>query len=448
MSKRKTAAKRALLIDDDRSILTTLDIHLSDLGYETHCATSGALALELIEKTDPIVVLLDLRLPDIDGLEVLRKIIDSGRRVYVVVITAYAAIDTAVQAIKEGAFDYVPKPFSPDQITHVLRKIEKMWALESQIDSLKGIIREGEIITRSSRMRKILETARQVSDSNATVLISGDSGTGKGVLARLIHGWSSRNEADFITVNCAGLQESLLESDLFGHVKGSFTGALRDKTGKLELADGGTVFLDEVSDLSPAVQAKFLHFLQHREFEKIGQPKPIQVDVRVISATNHDLGEMVSEGQFRQDLYFRINVVEILIPPLRERPEDIEIIADHYLKRFARVNGKPAEGFSEEATLILNSYPWPGNVRELINVVERCTILSREKVITAGDLPPYLVEYKQRTHESVDLKTLAELEKDHIRLVLARSHSLEEAAHRLGIDPATLWRKRKKYLLN
>ena len=439
--------KKVLLIDDDRGILTTVKIHLDDLGYETYCANSGALGLEFFNKFDPSVVLLDLRLPDMDGLDLLRKVLESERRVYVIIITAYASIDTAVQAIKEGAFDYLSKPFSPDQLTHVLGMVERLSSLESQIDSLKGVIREGEIITRNSRMRAILDSARQVADSDATVLISGESGTGKGVLARLIHAWSARNEKEFITVNCAGLQESLLESDLFGHVKGAFTGALRDKTGKLELADGGTVFLDEISELTPAIQAKFLHFLQYREFERLGQPKPVRVDVRVISATNRKLDEMVSGGQFRQDLFFRLNVVEIHIPPLRERPEDIELIVDRYLKRFARVSGKPVKEFSEEAALLLNSYPWPGNVRELINVVERCTILSLHKVISAGDLPASLGESNPQAPGSVELKSLSDLEKEHIRLVLARSKSLEEAAGILGIDPATLWRKRKRYHL-
>lgn len=444
--------KRILLIDDDRNILTTLVIHLEDMGLEVRTAHTGAKGLADFKKWRPEIVFLDLKLPDTDGLAVLQEIVDSGAPSYVVIITAYAAIDTAVKAIKLGAFEYLPKPFTPAQITHLIEMILRVEALESEVrtlrDQLKGVVREGEFITRNQKVRKLLLTARQVADSNANVLISGESGTGKGMLARLIHDWSPRQEAPFITVDCTALQENLLESDLFGHVKGAFTGALRDKTGKLETADGGTVFLDEISELSPPIQAKLLHFFQHREFEKVGDPQMIPVDVRVIAATNRDLEELVRENLFRQDLFFRINVVEIFMPPLRERPEDIPFLAEHYLKRFARENRRSIKKITQPALRRLQAYPWPGNIRELVNVVERGTILSQTEQLTPEDLPPHIVDYAPRRSDAGPLKTIEAVERDHIEQVILHTESMEEAARILGIDPATLWRKRKKYHLD
>jgi NtrC-family two-component system response regulator AlgB len=264
------------------------------------------------------------------------------------------------------------------------------------------------------------------------------------MLAELIHKWSQRREQPFVTVNCAVLQESLLESDLFGHVRGAFTGAVKDKPGKLEVADSGTVFLDEIAEMTPAVQTKLLHFLQHREFERVGDVKPRQVDVRVIAATNRDLEEMLADGSFRSDLYYRLNVVELSLPPLRERPEDIELIAADHLQRFARIHNKPAENFDPEAMRLLQNYRWPGNIRELVNLVERCAILSAGGQITSADLPDHILNSVQGKTSPSPFPTLAELERDHIRKVLASTASLEEAAQTLGIDPTTLWRKRKR----
>ncbi len=440
----RRAVKKALIIDDDRSILTTLEIHLQDLGYETLTATNGKSGLLLYEESRPDIVLLDLHLPDRDGLEILGEIRRIGHRSFVVVITAHAAIDTAVQAIKNGAFDYVPKPFGADQITHVLQMIERFAALEDEVDSLRGIVREGELVTGNRAMRKMLNVARKVAETDAGVLLRGESGSGKGVLASLIHRWSQRREEPFVTVNCAALQENLLESDLFGHVRGAFTGAIKDKPGKLEVADGGTVFLDEIAEMAPQVQAKLLHFLQHREFERVGEVKTRQVDVRVIAATNRELEEMIEDGSFRSDLYYRLNVVELSIPPLRERPEDIELIADQHLKRFAAIHNKPAEGFDNEAMRALQKYTWPGNVRELMNLVERCTILSSTSRITLKALPKHVSDYSFTDKSSEPCLTLAELEREHIRKVLTSASSLDEAARTLGIDPTTLWRKRKR----
>lgn len=444
--------KKVLVIDDDKNILTTLRVHLEDIGMEHAAAVTGKEGFEIFKQVKPDIVLLDLKLPDMDGLEVLKEIVAASTKAYVVIITAYATIETAVKAVKMGAFDYLPKPFTPAQITHVLEKIERMHDLESQVELLKekvkGIVREGDFITRSRKVRAILKAARQVAESNANILISGESGTGKGVLARLIHDWSPRKEGPFVTVDCTVLQENLLESDLFGHVRGAFTGAIRDKAGKLELANGGTVFLDDVADMSPAIQAKFLHFLQYHEFERLGDTKTLHLDVRVIAATNRDLEELVHEKLFREDLFYRLNVVQIFMPPLRERAEDIQLLAEYFLEKFRKENNKHIKGMTEETVEILHSYPWPGNIRELINVIERGSILARHDRLTPEYLPPYLKNYKSREGSAKKLLSLPEIEKAHIREVLLRTGSMEEAAQILGIDPSTLWRKRKKYHLD
>ena len=444
--------KKILLIDDDHNILTTLQIHLEDTGMKIILAETGSKGLELFKQEKPEIVLLDLKLPDMDGLKVLGEIIRSEIKAYVVIITAFATIDTAVQAIKMGAFDYLPKPFTPEQITHHMQMIAKVHGLESEVetlkDQLKGIIREGDFITRNRDVRNILKMGRKVADTDASVLISGESGTGKGVLAGLIHTWSPRNEGPFVGVNCTALQENLLESNLFGHVKGAFTGAVRNKKGKLELAEGGTVFLDEVSEMSAAVQAKLLHFLQHKEFERLGDTQMIRVDARIIAATNRDLEELVQENMFRQDLFFRLNVIELFLPPLRERPEDISLIAEHYLGQFATLNNKNIKGITEQVLNSFQSYPWPGNIRELINVIERGTILSQNDRLTMEDLPSHIINYEPETPRTRKLQTIAEAEKSHIKKVLLHTSSIEEAARVLGIDPATLWRKRKKYQID
>ncbi|MBD3307453.1 response regulator [candidate division KSB3 bacterium] len=440
--------KNVLIIDDDKNILTTLQIHLEELDLAVQTATTGAEGIELFREHKPELVFLDLKLPDQDGLAVLEQIVNTEIQTDVIIVTAFATIDTAVKAIKMGAFDYLPKPFTPAQIDHLVAIVQKMRSMEAEIRSLKGLVQEGDLITRNPNMRTILKMARQVAESNATVLISGESGTGKGLLARLIHDWSLRADQPFITVDCAVLQENLLESDLFGHKKGAFTGALQDKVGKLTLADGGTVFLDEISEMAPKIQAKFLRVLQHKEFERLGDPTSLQVDVRVITATNKDLEELVEEGDFRQDLFFRLNVVEINLPPLRDRIEDIEILADHYLHRFAKLNNKPITEISAEALKALQVYSWPGNIRELVNVIERGTILCQGKRLTLADLPQHLADSKAQKRSQETLQSIAEVEKAHIQRVLAYTASMEEAAKILGIDPATLWRKRKKYHLD
>ena len=440
--------KTVLVIDDDRNILTTLQVYLEDRGMQVATAASGTEGLEWLRRETPDLVLLDMKLPDRDGLAVLREIVAAGIQAPVVMITAYATVETAVQAVKMGAFDYLPKPFVPGQLDLVLQRLQRFVDMEAEIAALRGIFSQGGILTRSRRMRRILQGARQAAEAQATVLISGESGTGKGLLAGLIHEWSPRGQGPFVTVDCAALQENLLESDLFGHVRGAFTGAARDKVGKLQLAEGGTVFLDEVSEIPPAIQGKLLRFLQNREFERLGDPRPRTVDVRVIAATNKDLEELVHDGAFREDLYFRINVLELFLPPLRERPEDIPLLAEHYLQRSARLNDKRVVPITAEAMARLQAYPWPGNIRELVNTMERCVIMSGVGPLDIEGLPPGIANYKPPNGSTTCLASLAEMEKAHIREVILQTGSLEEAARVLGIDPATLWRKRKRYQLD
>jgi two-component system, NtrC family, response regulator AlgB len=437
-----------LIVDDDRSIVTTLEIYLEELGFSVYSASTAAKGLALLKCYHPEIVFLDLKLPDQNGLDVLKEMMACDPNCAVIIITAYAAIDTAVRAVKMGAFDYLPKPFTPAQITRVIEMIKRVNNLESQVRRLKGITLEGDLITRSRRMSKILKTARQIAESTATVLITGESGTGKGLLARLIHDWSQRANAPFVTVDCAGLHENLLESDLFGHRKGAFTGAIQDKEGKLQIADGGTVFLDEVSEMTPPIQAKLLRFLQNREFERLGDTVVLKVDVRIIGATNKSLEDLVAEGRFRKDLYFRMNVVELSLPPLRERPEDIRLLADFYLKRFALLNEKTVSGFTDEVLERFGAYKWPGNIRELVNIVERGTILCQGKLFSLKELPPHIADFNKMAITRDPLKSLAEIEKNHIQFVLSHTDSIDEAAKILGIDPATLWRKRKKYTID
>ncbi|MBC8434390.1 MAG: sigma-54-dependent Fis family transcriptional regulator [Desulfobacterales bacterium] len=437
--------KKALIIDDDRNILTMLEMYLEDKGFETVTAASGKEGLQCFTDKTPDLVLLDMKLPDQGGLDVLKEIVTSGIKTQVLIITAYATIETAVSAVKMGAFDYLPKPFVPGQLDLVLERLKRFHQMETEIFTLKGIFSEGDILTRNKRMQKILKMARQAADSNAIVLISGESGTGKGLLARLIHDWSPRADRPFVIVDCAAIQESLLESDLFGHIKGAFTGALRKKEGKLKLADGGTVFLDEVSEIPHAVQGKLLRFIQHHEYECLGDPKPHTVDVRIIAATNKDLEELVSEKVFREDLYFRLNVLELFLPPLRERPEDIPLLAEHYLKRLARLNDKAIQSIAPDVMQRLQDYPWPGNIRELINTIERSVILAHDTELKMVDLSSNIANFNP---SATPLESLAEMEKRHIQNVILRTTSLEEAARVLGIDSATLWRKRKKYQID
>jgi NtrC-family two-component system response regulator AlgB len=359
----------------------------------------------------------------------------------VVIVTAHGSVDTAVQAIKQGAYDYLQKPFDFQELQHFAQKVYDHFLLQKQLKDLKEELHKyqaaEEIITSDTQVLSLLNLAREVADTNISVLIEGESGTGKELIAKYIHKSSSRVDAPFVTVNCAALSESLLESELFGHVKGAFTGAVKDRQGRFEMADRGTVFLDEITEIPTTTQAKLLRFLQEREFERVGDSQTMKVDVRFIAATNRDLKAALSGGTFRDDLYYRINGVTIKLPPLRERPDDIPLLIKHFIQKFGGENPPEIE---TEAFGILANYRWPGNIRQLENVVERSVLLAHGRKIEVHHLPEEI-----RQLESKRLVSLEELEKEHIARVIQQTTTVDEASHVLGIDPATLWRKRKKY---
>jgi DNA-binding NtrC family response regulator len=379
-----------LVADDDPYIGKVLTDRLQSLGHRVLLAATGKEVLELLERHDPQAALLDIAMPDITGIDVLKEIRRRGRDFPVVMITAYGSIDLAVQAMREGAYDFIPKPFKPDHIALVVGKALEQRRLRRRVEAL---VEESEkrhrlLIGKSARMSQAVEAARKAASARATVLLLGESGTGKELFARAIHNWGERKEGPFVAINCVGLSKELLESELFGHEKGAFTGAHQMKKGKMELVHGGTVFLDEVGDISSDVQAKLLRFLQEREFERVGGTKLIRVDVRIVAATNRDIPTYVRDGRFREDLYHRLNVIPITLPPLRERKEDISELCHFFLGRFSLEAKKQFTGITADALDRLTSYNWPGNVRELANVIEHAVVLGQGLEITDADLPP------------------------------------------------------------
>lgn len=438
---------KLLIVDDDRNIRVSLVRTLQSLDYEVHSAESGPQALQLIESVREFdLVLSDWRMAEMNGLELLKKIKDACEKTLVILMTAYGTIENAVAAVKEGAYDYLTKPFSVEQIRRTIERAAQEHQQRSQLRSRNAATVPSALATRSPYYQTLLETAYTAAASDATVLLTGETGTGKNVLARQIHEWSARRERTFTIVNCTTLSDPLLESELFGHVKGAFTGAYRDKPGRLEAADGGTVFLDEVAELPLNLQAKFLRYLQEGCFERVGGQQTTQVDTRIIAATNRKLEEEVSRGCFRADLYYRLNVINLRVPPLRERPEDILSFADRLLTESALRNGRAEVRFGPEAEAALVAHSWPGNLRELRNVVERAVVLSRGRVIRKEDLSEAVGRSSGlRAAEPHPEMTLEAVEQEHIRRVLDLSPTLEEAAATLGIGNATLWRKRKRY---
>jgi two-component system, NtrC family, response regulator AlgB len=446
LSPESIAMPKLLIVDDDRNIRLSLVRTLQPLGYEVHSADGGPQALQLIARLAEFdLVLSDWRMAEMNGLELLKKIKETCEKTVVILMTAYGTVENAVAAMKEGAYDYLTKPFSVEQIR---RTIERAQAhrLRSQLRSRNAATAPAALATRSPYYQLLLETAYAAASSDATLLLTGETGTGKNVLARQIHQWSARCQRTFTIVNCTTLSDPLLESELFGHVKGSFTGAFRDKPGRLEAADGGTVFLDEVAELPLNLQAKFLRYLQEGCFERVGGQQTTQVDTRIIAATNRKLEEEVSRGCFRADLYYRLNVINLRVPPLRERSEDILPLAEKLLMEAATRNGRTQLQFAPEAEAALLAYSWPGNVRELRNVVERAAVLSRGRLIRNEDLSETVFRTEGlRAAEPYPKVTLEAVEQEHIRRILDLSPTLEEAATTLGIGSATLWRKRKRY---
>ncbi len=439
---------RILVIDDEASIRRTATLALESMGHEVAAASNSRTALETLEGGNFDAALLDLRLGAENGLELLGKMLKTAPRVAVVVVTAFASIETAVEAMRLGAFDYVPKPFTPEQIRQVLAKLARTRQLENRVAELESRISHEspgvDLASEEPLVQKAFELAFKAAATPATILLLGESGTGKSVLARAVHQRSPQADRPFVTVSCPSLSKELLESELFGHVKGAFTGAVGDTYGKVAAADGGTLFLDEIGELPLEIQPKLLRLLQEREYERVGESKSRRANVRLVGASNRDLAEEVRNGKFREDLYYRLNVISVRMPSLRERRSDLPKMAENCLKFFAGQIGKNVTGFSDEAMEALRNYGWPGNLRELRNVIERATILAEREVIELGDLPDNL---RQSTPSGVSLGakiSLEELEAEHIKRVISTSRSLDEAARVLAIDPATLYRKRKK----
>jgi len=440
-------------------------------GHSVQVADSGELALSLMRRQPPDILITDLRMDGMSGLDLLGKAREYFPQVTPVIMTAYATVDTAVGAMKSGAFDYLVKPFTPEQLEHLVQKIEDFRKLKEENvrlkDQVEALAEPSAIVTQNSRMQRIVEMAKKVAVSDATILITGESGTGKTMLAKTMHDASVRSKGPFAVVNCATLSENLLESELFGHVRGSFTGAVKDKTGRLQLAESGTVFLDEIGEISPNLQTKLLRFLQEREFEKVGDTRTIKVDVRIIAATNKDLEREVREGRFREDLYFRLNVIDLHMPSLRDRREDIPALTEQLLSRSFAVSQRPPRPLSAEARRAILQYAWPGNIRELKNALERAAILCTTDQVTTEDLPDRVVADSASNTQAAGAVSgaisgpgisptptpypvsgdvsLEDLERAHIEHVLNTVSTLEEAATMLGINLSTLWRKRRRY---
>ena len=382
-------SENILIVDDELSNRRILEQVLSRAGYSVETADAGSRALHQLDAFRPDLIILDYMMSDLTGMEVLRELRKREDDTPVIMITAYGTIERAVEAIQEGAYDFITRPFKPDQITHVVRKALERQKLKRGVEVLSEEVGERYrlIIGESAKMKQAVELARRTAASSATVLLLGESGTGKEVFARSIHNWSERADRPFIAINSVGLSKELLESELFGYEPGAFTGAVRRKKGKVEVAQGGTIFFDEIGDLSQELQAKLLRFLQEREFERVGGTTPISVDVRVIAATNRGLGAAVRSRDFREDLYHRLNVVAITLPPLRERKEDIPSLADFFLRKFSTATRRSVTKISEEAMAEMMAYEWPGNVRELANSIEHAVVLGSGAVIEATDLP-------------------------------------------------------------
>ncbi len=439
---------RILLIDDEQNILRTFRYCLEDAGHRVATASDAAQAEQLVQRDVFDLCFLDLRLGETSGLDLLPVLRQYAPWLKIIIVTAHSSIDSALDAIRAGAADYLVKPCSPEQLRMAATKQIQSRRLELRVEALEKedcATSSAEMDSDSPAMKKVLDTLRQVADTDATVLILGESGTGKGVAARTIHHCSPRAKEQFVTVNCPSLSAELLESELFGHKKGAFTGATENKLGRVDQADGGTIFLDEVGDVPLALQPKLLRFIQDREYERVGDPVTRKANVRIVAATNRDLGEMVKQNTFREDLLYRLNVITLHMPALRERNEDLARLAERFLLRYAGNYRRPARGFTKTAMDAIHAYAWPGNIRELQNVIERAVILCAAELVDIGLLSIPETAERQGRPRIGDALSLEELERSHIRGVMATAPSLDAAAKTLGIDVSTLYRKRKQY---
>lgn len=450
---------KVLVVDDERDICRALEFLLSGDGYLVKTASSGEEALELVKKEVFDVVLTDLKMGAVDGIEVLRQTRKLSPETSVIMMTAYGSVETAVEAMKAGALDYIVKPFINEEIRHTVRRAIERMTLRSENLALRQELgrhrkRCKEFVFESPAMGRVFETIEDVTPTRSNVLLLGESGTGKGLVAEIMHCGSPRGEGPFISINCAAIPETLLESELFGYKKGAFTGAASDKKGLIMMAHGGTLFLDEIGDMPPALQAKLLKVLDTGDVTPLGDTRPVHSDIRLLSATNRDLEARVSEGLFREDLYYRINVLEIKIPPLRERREDIPLLALVFLEKLARAEGPesidatPRE-ITQEALDALTAYGWPGNVRELSNAIERALVVSKGKAIGLLDLPEKIRSAHQKQEGGAAAGLLKEKLLIYEKQVIVQAYeenkrSKEATASALGMDLATLYRKMKK----
>jgi DNA-binding NtrC family response regulator len=440
------ANEKILVVDDEESMCDFLSIMLKKQGYHITTALSAKEGLKMLAKEAYEVVISDLKMKEMNGLELIDEINKKETVPTVIIMTAFATIESAIEALKKGAFDYIIKPFKVDEI-----KLAVARALEQRKIRTENVYLKKQLKKKEGFGEMVLSQVRKIADSDSTVLLTGESGTGKELVARAIHQQSYRSERPFITVNCGALPEGLLESELFGHMKGSFTGAIKDKDGLFKVASEGVFFLDEVGEMSPRIQVKLLRVLQEKEIVPVGGTSPIKVDIRLIAATNADLDNEVSMGRFRKDLFYRLNVIPINIPPLRERKEDIPLLIDYFLKRYGQEPDGQERKISAEAKKILCNYNWPGNIRELENVLERAVTLQDDNTIVEKDLPENIIKGQGRVlakTKELENPTLETIEKAYIFWILRESGwQKQRAAEILGIDPSTLYRKIEKYEL-
>jgi DNA-binding NtrC family response regulator len=444
--------KRILVVDDDVLMKEFLNETLTRKKYSVDLASTGQEALKMMKQKEYDVILSDIRMPQLGGMDVLKATKNFLPDAKVILITAYATVENAVEAMKLGAFDYIMKPFSADAIEVAIEKAfeHKRLVLENRMlkSQIAGQYRFENIIGKSPQMQKVFEMVDVVANSRATVLITGESGTGKELITKAIHYNSPRKDGSFIKINCAALPENLVESELFGHEKGAFTGAIRQTRGKFELADGGTLLLDEISEISLGLQAKLLRVLQEREFERVGSGEPIQVDVRIISTSNQNILELIRKGKFREDLYYRLNVIPIHLAPLREKKEDIPALAEHFLKLYNKENKRSVEGMSEKVYELFMNYHWPGNVRELENYIERAVVMTKGKILTPTEFPRELaLGQTKTTPDSIEVGcSVHEAEKKLILKTLdSQAGNRTKAAEILGISTRTLRNKLQEY---
>jgi two-component system response regulator PilR (NtrC family) len=453
-----TVTERVLVVDDDQSLREFLAITLSREGFEVETAASGPAALEKVAEVPIDLALVDLKMPGMDGLETLRRLKEANETISVVIVTAFSTTTTAIQALKEGAYDYLIKPFKVDELKLVVQKALEERRLRWENLRLRREIELrytlGNMVGKSARMQEVFSTISRVAESKATILLTGESGTGKTLLAKTIHFNSSRKDAPFVAVNCAAIPHELMESELFGHVKGAFTGAIATKPGLFEAAEGGTLLLDEISEMPTTLQAKLLRALEDREIRPVGGTKAVHVDVRIIAATNRDLTQAMQQNAFREDLYYRLNVIAVGLPALRERREEIPLLVNFFLQKFAEASGRPAKLVSPDAMAALEAFAWPGNVRELENVIERAVTLEAGAVIRVDSLPDsvrggqtqelYRIEFPP---DGLDLDGLMErIERDLMRRALQRAGGIQSrAAQLLGTSFRSFRYRLQKY---